>query len=92
MTSRSKLGNVYPKADIEASHDQFHAELRTMYKRVSCADCCATPANWATLSRGTFVCVDCAQKLRADAANRVKSCMGTYLWHPDEMEVMRSKT
>lgn len=87
--TRSKLGNSYPKADIEATHQEYLAELRKMFRKVSCADCGNGVPNWATLKRGVFVCIDCAQKLRADASNKVKNCMGTYLWHPDEMEVMR---
>lgn len=87
--SRSKLGKSYPKAEVEATHDTYMKELRSMYGKTSCADCGANPANWATLKRGAFVCINCAQKLRADASNRVKNCLGTYTWHPDEMEVMR---
>lgn len=89
-TSRSKLGTVYPKADIEATHEGYMAELRNMYQKAGCFDCGAKPANWATLKRAAFVCINCAQKLRADASNRVKNCLGTYLWHPDEMDVMRA--
>lgn len=88
--SRSKLGRSYPKAEVEATHDACMRELRSMYGKTSCADCGTKPANWATLKRGAFVCINCAQKLRADASNRVKNCIGTYLWHPDEMEVMRN--
>lgn len=88
--SRSKLGNSYDKAEVEESHQQYMAELRKMYQNKPCADCGAIPANWATLKRATFVCINCAQKLRADASNRVKNCLGTYLWHPDEMDAMRA--
>lgn len=88
--SRSKLGKKYPKAEVEASHPACMKELRAMYRTRGCADCGATPANWATLKRPAFVCINCAQRLRADASNRVKNCLGTYLWHPDEMEVMRT--
>lgn len=87
--SRSKLGKVYPRAEVEATHSDCLAELRRMYQKTGCADCGAKPANWATLKRAVFVCINCAQKLRADASNRVKNCVGTYLWHPDEMQVMR---
>lgn len=89
-TTRSKLGTVYPKAEVEATHASYMAELRRMYSRVACTDCGAKPANWATLKRAAFVCINCAQTLRADAQNRVKNCLGTYLWHPDEMDAMRA--
>ena len=87
--SRSKLGKEYPKQEIEATHDQYMTELRKLYHKTTCADCGGRPANWATLKRGKFVCINCAQTLRADASNKVKNCLGTYLWHPDEMQVMR---
>lgn len=88
--TRSKLGNSYPRAEVDASHDTYLVELRKMYSERTCADCGVTPANWATLKRPAFVCINWAQKLRADASNKVKNCLGTYLWYPDEMEVMRS--
>lgn len=89
-TSRSKLGKVYSRAEVEATHTECMTELRKMYQKVGCADCGAKPANWATLKRASFICINCAQKLRADASNRIKNCLGTYLWHPDEMELMRA--
>lgn len=88
--TRSKLGKSYPKADVEATHDACMKELRAIYSKLKCADCQATPANWATLKRPAFVCIECAQKLRADASNKVKNCLGTYLWHPDEMDLIRT--
>ncbi len=88
--TRSKLGQLYPRAEIESSQAAYMKELRAMYSKTGCADCGANPANWATLKRPAFVCINCAQNLRADATNRVKNCIGTYLWHPDEMDVMRS--
>ncbi len=88
-TTTSKLGNKYDKTEIEKLDKGFHKELRQLFRKTNCADCGTKNPNWATLKRGQFVCIHCAQKLRADASNRIKSCMGTYLWHPDEMEVMR---
>ena len=87
--SYSKLGKKYNKSEIENLDEEFHNELKKMYLKKTCADCNSKSANWATLKRGVFVCINCAQKLRADASNKIKSCMGTYLWHPDEMEIMR---
>ncbi|PXF40308.1 hypothetical protein BWQ96_09964 [Gracilariopsis chorda] len=88
--TRSKLGTVYDKSQIEQLQAQYLNELRRMYAATKCADCQTRPANWATLKRAAFVCINCAQALRADASNRVKNCLGTYLWHPDEMEIMRN--
>ena len=89
-TTRSKLGNVYPREEVENGNAECLRELRSMYAKEKCADCQGNTANWATLKRAAFVCIDCAQKLRADASNKVKNCVGTYLWHPDEMELMRN--
>ena len=89
MYSYSKLGKKYLKADIEKTDDIYHKELRKMYKNENCIDCNNKIANWVTLKRGKFICINCAQSLREDALNKIKSCMGTYLWHPDEMQLMR---
>lgn len=88
--TRSKLGTVYDRSQIEQLQQQYLNELRRMYTATKCVDCAGVPANWATLKRAAFVCINCAQTLRADASNRVKNCLGTYLWHPDEMELMRN--
>ena len=89
--SRSKFGTKYKLNIIKNLDTQYHLELKNMLKGQKCTDCNSNMTNWATLKRGAFICIDCAQKLRADATNKVKSCMGTYLWHPDEMEIMRKK-
>lgn len=88
--TRSKLGNSYDLATVENAQTEFLRELRVMYQRRVCADCGARNPNWVSLKRAVFVCIHCAQALRADAANRVKNCLGTYLWHPDEMDLMRN--
>ena len=85
----SKLGNQYNKSDIIKTDELFHHQLKTMYQNKSCHLCNTKPANWATLKIGKFICINCAQILRADSSNLVKSCMGTYLWGPDELEMMR---
>ena len=54
MTSRSKLGNTYPLEAVQLTDQACHAELRSMYRGRACADCGATPANWATLRRGAL--------------------------------------
>ena len=90
--SYSKLGGKYLLADIEQTDVSYHRELQRMYKHLSC-DCGSKHTNWATVKRGAerFVCINCAQKLRADAQNKIKSAMGTYRWHPDEMKAMRHR-
>jgi hypothetical protein len=94
-TSTSKLGKVYPIAEIKAVDKANHEELRKMFTQGAnkrCADCNGPHPNWASCNLGIFICVNCAQLHRGMGTHisKVKSCMGTYLWHPDEMEVMRS--
>ena len=90
--SYSKLGGKYLLADIEKTDKSYHRELQRMSKHLTC-DCGSKHTNWVTVKRGAerFVCIDCAQKLRADAQNKIKSAMGTYRWHPDEMKAMRQR-
>lgn len=92
MYSHSKLGGKYLLADIEKTDKAYHSELQRMYKNLRC-DCGSRHTNWATLRRGEerFVCINCAQSLRADSQNKIKSAMGTYRWHPDEMTAIRTR-
>lgn len=87
--SYSKLGNKYDKVFINNNDEEYHNKLRNMYRKVNCTDCNSQYASWATLKRGVFICINCAQILRADCENKIKSCMGTYLWHPDELKYMK---
>jgi hypothetical protein len=93
-TTRSKLGGVYPTALIHAKDREFHAtlkQLRLLPSNRECAECQASPSTWASVSLGCFVCMNCAQVHRNLGAHisKVKSCMGTYLWCPDEIEQMK---
>ncbi|KAJ3302166.1 hypothetical protein HDV03_005272 [Kappamyces sp. JEL0829] len=90
--SFSKLGGVYDKAEILKHDRENHELLQSMYLKTTCADCGAKSANWASCNLGIFLCVDCAQLHRGLGTHisKVKSCMGTYNWHPDEMERMTS--
>jgi hypothetical protein len=92
MTSRSKLGGEYTASEIQAMDKANHLELREMAKRCKCADCGSSTNNWSSCNLGVFLCIDCAQIHRGVGTHitKVKSCMGTYLWHPDEMERMRA--
>jgi len=93
-TTRSKLGAQYPTALIQAKDREFHEELkvlRSLPHNKQCAECQASPSTWASVSLGVFVCMRCAQVHRNLGAHlsKVKSCMGTYLWCPDEIEQMK---
>lgn len=94
-TSTSKLGGVYQLSEIQASDKLYHRELsqlRRLPGNTTCADCSAPDTNWASCNLGVFLCVNCAQIHRGVGTHvtKVKSCMGTYLWHPDEMDMMRN--
>jgi hypothetical protein len=95
MTSRSKFGKAYSMADIKASELAYTQELGAMRARQGnrfCADCGRKRSAWASVTCKVFLCIDCAQVHRAMGTHvsRVKNCLGTYLWHPDEMEEMRA--
>ena len=53
---RSKLGTEYKKEDIVKMDEAIHQTLKNMYMGQKCTDCQASPANWATLKRGS-ICV-----------------------------------
>jgi len=94
MTTRSKLGGVYPTSTIHAMDKEAHAtlkQLRALPGNKECAECKTSPSTWASVTLGVFVCMDCAQVHRNLGAHisKVKSCMGTYLWCPDELERMK---
>ena len=94
MTTRSKLGGVYPTSTIQAMDKEAHRTLkalRALPGNKECAECKTSPSTWASVSLGVFVCMDCAQVHRNLGAHisKVKSCMGTYLWCPDELERMK---
>jgi len=72
-----------------------HEILRSLYKipgNSVCADCTKVHPGWAALPHGVFICIDCAQIHRhiGRHISQVKSIStGTYLWFPDEIEVMK---
>ena len=91
----SKLGAKYPTEYIHKMDKESHAEvkrIRSLPENRVCAECQAAPTTWASVSLGVFVCMRCSQVHRnlGTHLSKVKSCMGTYLWCPDELERMRS--
>ncbi|CAE7183751.1 GCS1 [Symbiodinium necroappetens] len=93
-TFRSKIGNAYPKSEIEDQQPQLKAELAAMKKmgrNRQCFDCGVADVSWASPKLGTFICVTCSDVHRAAGAHItcVKN-FSTYLWSPDEVELMRA--
>merc|ERR1711988_1042068 len=91
----SKLGGIYPKADIEKNDTKSHQTLKRLTRcgeNKYCSECGASGTCWASVNIGVFVCMRCSQVHRSLGAHisKVKSCMGTYLWAPDELDAMRS--
>eukprot|EP00746_Dinoflagellata_sp_MGD_P161164 gnl/MRDRNA2_/MRDRNA2_88210_c0_seq1.p1 gnl/MRDRNA2_/MRDRNA2_88210_c0~~gnl/MRDRNA2_/MRDRNA2_88210_c0_seq1.p1 ORF type:complete len:332 (+),score=65.98 gnl/MRDRNA2_/MRDRNA2_88210_c0_seq1:90-1085(+) len=91
---RSKLGNVYPRADVEkldSKHHQILKKLRSLPGNDQCADCGATDTTWASVNLGVFLCVRCSDVHRALGTHisKVKGCGGTYLWGEDEIAQMQ---
>eukprot|EP00658_Telonema_sp_P-2_P020676 TRINITY_DN18193_c0_g1_i2.p1 TRINITY_DN18193_c0_g1~~TRINITY_DN18193_c0_g1_i2.p1 ORF type:complete len:282 (-),score=54.09 TRINITY_DN18193_c0_g1_i2:287-1132(-) len=94
-TFTSKLGQKWPRTAIEKADKASHARLRELTRLPEnrrCAECNESPTCWASVTLGVFVCMRCSQIHRNMGAHisKVKSCMGTYLWAPDELEAMAS--
>eukprot|EP01060_Flectonema_neradi_P035379 TRINITY_DN649_c0_g3_i1.p1 TRINITY_DN649_c0_g3~~TRINITY_DN649_c0_g3_i1.p1 ORF type:complete len:167 (+),score=29.22 TRINITY_DN649_c0_g3_i1:77-577(+) len=92
-TIQSKLGKTYVRSDIDEA--ALLSEINTLKKQGAnsrCAECSATPTAWASVSLGVFICTKCAQVHRSLGAHisKVKSCMGTYEWCPDEVAAMKA--
>jgi len=93
-TWRSKCGNKYAKKDIEKWDLPLKKELaalRQLPHNKKCFDCDADDCTWASPKLGIFICVACSDVHRAAGAHItcVKN-FNTYLWGPDEVEVMRA--
>ncbi|CAE8581554.1 unnamed protein product [Polarella glacialis] len=93
-TWRSKLNNAYRKKDIESWEAKLKSDLLALRKQPHnqmCFDCGAQDTTWASPKLGVFLCVSCSDIHRAAGAHitSVKN-FNTYLWGPDEVEVMRA--
>eukprot|EP00930_Biecheleria_cincta_P100876 TRINITY_DN924_c0_g1_i2.p1 TRINITY_DN924_c0_g1~~TRINITY_DN924_c0_g1_i2.p1 ORF type:complete len:312 (+),score=64.87 TRINITY_DN924_c0_g1_i2:117-1052(+) len=93
-TWRSKLGSKYQKKDIEKWDSQLKSELAALRKlgpNKKCFDCGSCDTNWASPKLGIFICTTCSDVHRAAGAHItcVKN-FSTYLWGPDEVEVMKA--
>jgi len=93
----SKLGNKYPKAQVQENDQASQRELKRLRGLSSrgnnlCADCGASDSSWSSVSIGVFICVTCSDVHRSVGTHitKVKGCTGTYLWGPDELEQMRT--
>jgi len=90
----SKLGNKYPREQIDKLDNEHHRVLQQLRKKPAnaiCADCGENETTWASVSLGVFVCVHCADVHRAVGTHisKIKGCSGTYLWGPDEISRMQ---
>ena len=63
-----------------------------MKKNLTCADCYDNNTSWASVNLGVFLCTRCAQIHRGIGTHitKIKGCGGTYLWYPDEIEMMQN--
>tara|TARA_Y100000294_G_C8326006_1_gene244667 strand:- start:160 stop:549 length:390 start_codon:yes stop_codon:yes gene_type:complete len=93
--STSKLGTCYERKFILKYDVEYHNILRSIRMKngnKNCADCNSKDNSWCSVNIGVFLCINCAQIHRGVGTHisKVKSCMGTYLWHPDELEQMKT--
>lgn len=96
MEWKSKLGNAYPKVEVERLHRDHLAHLKRLRKapgNVGCADCGVSDNSWASVNLGCFLCVDCASVHRGLGTHitKCKNTTGTYLWGPDELSLMEAR-
>jgi len=79
------------RAADKASHAELN-RLRKQSENSQCFDCTAIKPGWAVLPHGVFICIDCAQVHRSlgRQVSQTKAInTGTYLWYPQELDVMR---
>eukprot|EP01060_Flectonema_neradi_P020143 TRINITY_DN27675_c0_g1_i1.p1 TRINITY_DN27675_c0_g1~~TRINITY_DN27675_c0_g1_i1.p1 ORF type:complete len:304 (+),score=49.28 TRINITY_DN27675_c0_g1_i1:47-913(+) len=91
----SKLGKSYDKARIMKREKALLREvnqIRQIEGNGSCAECGESQNGWASVTLGVFICTNCSQIHRGLGAHisKVKSCMGTYVWCPDEIAAMKA--
>lgn len=92
---KSKLGNSYPRKEIERNEKASKAFLDSLRKlpyNKKCADCGMEPTVWASVNLGVFLCLRCGSIHRGIGTHISipKGCTGTYLWGPDELKNMES--
>ena len=90
----SKLGNKYPKEEVESNHDRIMKELNTLRRTEAnslCADCGQRGTIWSSVNLGVFLCLRCGSLHRALGTHisKPKGCSGTYLWGEDEIARMK---
>ena len=91
----SKLGKSYDKAKIMKKEKALLREINQLRQTNGnrlCAECGESQNGWASVTLGVFMCTNCSQIHRGLGAHisKVKSCMGTYIWCPDEIAAMKS--
>jgi hypothetical protein len=91
---KSKLGNQYPKHEIENQHDRTIkelAKLRRLDGNSACADCGQEGTVWSSVTFGVFLCMRCGSLHRALGTHisKPKGLTGTYNWGPDELARMK---
>lgn len=90
----SLLGKAYDGDYItynEAIHQKQLKKIKCLPGNQKCADCDGPYASWASVNLGIFLCVQCAQIHRGMGSHisKIKSCMGTCYWYPDEIDNMK---
>ena len=89
---RSKLGNEFPKEEIDRDEKKHKAELDRLRKlpaNRNCADCGEHGTHWASVNLGVFLCMSCGAHhvgMGTHVSLPKECCTGAYLWGPDEIQ------
>lgn len=92
---RSKLGNEFPKEEIDRDEKKHKAELDRLRKlpaNRNCADCGEYGTHWASVNLGVFLCMNCGAHhvgMGTHISLPKECCTGAYLWGPDEIQRLK---
>lgn len=90
MSTTTAAGAAKSRAERGAIAKKFFADQFLLVDNKSCIDCNRKNAQWASVSYGTFICIECSGIHRSLGVHIsfVRSCTMD-AWSDKEMEIMR---